>query len=107
MDRTYLNTRSKLSFMVKWDNQLFRDVVITNDLGLHARSAAQIAQCAQKSQSKVWIIKDGNKADAASTLDVLTLVCEKGSTITILIDDPSDLGILDDLVKLVESGFRE
>ena len=93
--------------MAKSDSQLFRDVVLTNELGLHARTAAKIAHCAQTSQSKVWIIKDGDKADAASTLDVLTLACEKGSTITIKIDDPSDQDILDDLVKLVESGFRE
>ena len=89
------------------DHELARDVVIVNELGLHARSAAKIARLAQGGQSKIWIVKDGNKADAASIIDVLTLVCEPGSTITIKIDDQADLAILHDLVKLVESGFGE
>jgi phosphotransferase system HPr-like phosphotransfer protein len=55
----------------------------------------------------VWIIKDGKKADASSIIDILTLVCPKGSIITLKIDDQSDLGILKDLVQLIESGFGE
>lgn len=88
-------------------NELKRHVTITNELGLHARSAAKIAKLVQNVKSKVWIIKDGKKADASSIIDILTLVCPKGSTITLKIDDQSDLGILDDLVQLIESGFGE
>ena len=84
-----------------------KNVVIINTLGLHARSAAKIAKCVQNRKSNVWIIKDGVKADASSIMDVLTLVCEKGAQITIQIDDRSDLGILHQLIKLVESGFEE
>jgi phosphocarrier protein len=47
------------------------------------------------------------KADASSVIDLLTLACEKGSKITLKIDDPSDLEILNELVRLVESGFGE
>ena len=93
--------------MDKADHELARDVVIVNELGLHARSAAKIAKYAQAGESKIWIIKDGNTADAASIIDVLTLACGQGSTITIKIDDPEDLDILHDLVKLIEGGFGE
>jgi len=93
--------------MDKADHELARDVVIVNELGLHARSAAKIAKHAQAGESKIWIIKDGNTADAASIIDVLTLACGQGSTITIKIDDPEDLDILHDLVKLIEGGFGE
>ena len=93
--------------MAKSVNRLSRDVVITNELGLHARSAARIAKLAQNGESKIWIIKDGAKADATSIIDILTLCCEKGSKITIKIDDQSDHAILDDLVQLVENGFGE
>jgi phosphocarrier protein HPr len=88
-------------------NEFSRRVTITNDLGLHARSAAKIAKLVQNVKSNVWIIKDGKKADASSIIDVLTLVCPKGSIITLTIDDQSDLGILNDLVQLIESGFGE
>ena len=93
--------------MAKSVNRLSRDVVITNELGLHARSAARIAKLAQNGESKIWIIKDGAKADATSIIDILTLCCEKGSKITIKIDDQSDHAILNDLVQLVENGFGE
>jgi phosphocarrier protein HPr len=88
-------------------NGLSRDVIIINELGLHARSAAKISKLAQKGQSAIWIIKDNAEADASSIIDVLTLACEKGSKITLKIDDPTDLDILNDLVKLVENGFEE
>jgi phosphocarrier protein len=87
--------------------ELSKHVTITNHLGLHARSAAKIAKLAQNGKSNVWIIKDGKKADASSIIDILTLVCPKGSIITLKIDDRSDLGILNDLVQLIENGFGE
>lgn len=88
-------------------NRLLRHVTITNDFGLHARSAAKIAKLVQYVKSKVWIIKDGEKADASSIIDILTLACEKGSKITVKIDDPSNIEILNHIVELIESGFGE
>jgi phosphocarrier protein HPr len=88
-------------------NRLLRHVIITNDLGLHARSAAKIAKLVKNVKSKVWIIRDGEKADASSIIDILTLACEKGSKITVKIDDPSDIEILNHIVELIESGFGE
>jgi phosphocarrier protein HPr len=93
--------------MNKSENELSRCVTITNDLGLHARSAAKIAKLVQNVTSNIWIIKDGRKVDASSIIDILTLVCPKGSIITIEIDNQSDTGILNDLVQLIESGFGE
>ena len=93
--------------MNKSDTKLLKRVIITNDLGLHARSAAQIAKLARNVKSKMWIIKDGEKVDAASIIDILTLACPKGSKITLKIDDPSDLDILNDIAKLIERGFGE
>lgn len=88
-------------------NGLSMDVTITNAFGLHARAAAKIAKLVQNVKSKVWIIKEGEKADASSIIDILTLACEKGSKITLKIDDQSDLEILNKLADLVESGFGE
>ena len=70
-------------------------------------SPKKIAKLVQNVKSNVWIIKDGKKVDASSIIDILTLVCPKGSMITLKIDDQSDLGILNDLVQLIESGFGE
>lgn len=88
-------------------NQFSKDVIINNPLGLHARAAAKIATLVKNVKSNIWIIKDAEKADASSVIEILTLACAQGSKITITIDDQSDLNILNDLVQLVESGFGE
>jgi phosphotransferase system HPr (HPr) family protein len=87
--------------------ELSREVVIVNELGLHARSAAKIAELAQNSKAAVWVKKDAEKADASSIVDILTLACEKGSKITLIIEDKADRPILEDIVNLIETGFGE
>jgi len=87
--------------------ELSRDVIVINELGLHARSAAKIAEIAKKANYNVWIIKDKKKVDASSILDILALECVKGSKITLKIDDQSDLDILNDIVGQFEIGFGE
>jgi phosphocarrier protein HPr len=87
--------------------ELSRDVIVVNELGLHARSAARIAEIARKANYNVWIIKDKKMVDASSILDILTLECTKGSKVTLKIDNQSDLDILNDTVKQFETGFGE
>ncbi len=87
--------------------KLTRQVIVNNELGLHARSAAKIAKLAGRSKSAVWIQKGSAKADASSILDILTLECEKGSQITIGIENKADSDILESIVELVEKGFGE
>lgn len=88
-------------------DDLAKDVIIINELGLHARAAARIAKLAEGAKSKVWIIKSGEKVDAVSIIEILTLNCPKGSKITVKIDEQKDIEILNAIVKLVESGFGE
>ena len=93
--------------MVTKRQKKYKVVTIINELGLHARSAAQIAKIVGNSTANVWLKKDDNIADAASIIDILTLACEKGTRITILIEDWADIDILKDIADLVESGFGE
>jgi len=86
---------------------LSRDVVIINELGLHARSAAGIAKLAQNANSKVWLIRGKERVDASSIIDILSLACSKGSKITLEIDKESDINILNEIIELVKKGFGE
>lgn len=95
-------------YSMNWfDKSISQDVMIINELGVHARSAVKIIQIAQNAKSDVWIIRDEEKVNAKNILDILTLACQKGVTITIKIEDHEDKDILKNLVKLVESGFGE
>jgi phosphocarrier protein len=87
--------------------QLVKNVTITNELGLHARPAAMIAELASQAESNVWLIKDDQHVDASSIIDILSLACLQGSTITLQVEDPADAEILDRLHELFKSGFGE
>jgi phosphotransferase system HPr (HPr) family protein len=93
--------------MVTKGQELSRTTTIKNELGLHARSAARIAEIAANGAAKIWLMKGDHKADASSIVDILTLACEKGTKIRIVIEDPADTDILNALVDLVDSGFGE
>jgi len=89
------------------DKELSREVIIVNELGLHARSAAKIAKLAQNAKSTIWLIKNNEKVDASSIIDILTLACAKGSKIMLTVDSKSDIHILNDISALAERGFEE
>ena len=93
--------------MVGKDKKVSRVATIRNKLGLHARSAAQIAEIARNSKANIWIRKGSQKADASSIMDILTLECAQGTKITIAIEDDADTGILETIFHLVDSGFGE
>jgi len=88
-------------------DELFREIEIVNELGLHARAAAKLADIAQRASAKVWIIRGDERADASSVIDILTLACPQGSIITVKIEKKSDLKVLEDIARLAEKGFNE
>ena len=88
-------------------DELTRQVVIVNDLGLHARAAAKIAKLAQDAHSNVWISRGDTPADASSVIDILSLGCPMGTTVLISVEDPSDLDILEAIERLIREGFEE
>jgi len=87
--------------------KLNRRVIISNELGLHARAAAMIAKLAEGAHSEVYIVKDGQEVDATSIVDVIALYCPYGAEVTVKITDPGDVKILNGIAKLIETGFGE
>ncbi len=89
------------------DKRLTRNAIVINELGLHARPAAMIAERALKAKSNIWLINDDQRVDASSIIDILSTACLKGTQVTLQIDDPADMDILDDIIDLFERGFGE
>jgi phosphocarrier protein HPr len=48
-----------------------REVRIVNELGLHARPAAQFVRNANAFRSEIWLVKEGRRFTARSLIDVL------------------------------------
>lgn len=58
-------------------------VVIRDELGLHARPAARLAQAAQGFESEILLYGGQGVADAKSILDILSLAAGFGSRLTL------------------------
>jgi phosphocarrier protein len=86
---------------------LFQDLVIVNELGLHARSAAKLAKLAQQAHGGVWLEKDDERVDAKQVIDILTLAAAKGDQVRITIDHSRDRETLDLITLLIKDGFGE
>ena len=84
-----------------------RDVVIHNQVGLHARPATFFIQKANEYKSSIWVEKDERKVNAKSLLGVLSLGIVGGTTIRIIADGIDAEEAVNGLVELVESGFAE
>lgn len=84
-----------------------KDVVINNQVGLHARPATFFIQKANEFKSTVWVEKEDRRVNAKSLLGVLSLGIVGGTTIRIIVDGPDEETALDALVSLVESQFAE
>lgn len=84
-----------------------RDVVIHNQVGLHARPATFFIQKANEYKSSIWVEKDERKVNAKSLLGVLSLGIVGGTSIRIIADGIDAEQAVSGLVELVESGFAE
>ena len=83
------------------------EVMVQNQVGLHARPATFFIQKANEFRSTIWVEKDERRVNAKSLLGVLSLGIVGGTNIRIIADGPDENLAVDGLVKLVESGFSE
>lgn len=82
-------------------------LTLVNPSGLHARPAAQLAAAVGQLDAEVVVSVDGRSADAASSLEVLTLGAGRGAEITVSATGPDARQALDTVSTLVHDGFGE
>ena len=87
--------------MASSPQEVVKEFEILNELGLHARAAAQFVKVAAQYQSEIIVEKDDREVNGKSIMGVLTLAAAKGSTIKIKAtgDDATDaIAGLEDLI---------
>ena len=84
-----------------------KDVMVQNQVGLHARPATFFIQKANEFKSSIWVEKEERRVNAKSLLGVLSLGIVGGTTIRIIADGTDEETAVESLVKLVQSGFGE
>ena len=84
-----------------------KDVVVQNQVGLHARPATFFIQKANEFKSSIWVEKEERRVNAKSLLGVLSLGIVGNTAIRIIADGADEEKAVNALVELVESGFAE
>jgi phosphocarrier protein HPr len=84
-----------------------RDVEIVNKLGLHLRAAAAFVQLAESFPCRIWVTKDGRRANGKSILSVLALGTPRGETIRLEAEGDRADEALDALAKFIGDRFGE
>ena len=86
---------------------VYKDIVVQNQVGLHARPATFFIQKANEYRSSIWVEKEERRVNAKSLLGVLSLGIIGGVEIKIIADGVDEQAAVDGLVALVESGFTD
>ncbi len=84
-----------------------KEVVLQNQVGLHARPATFFIQKANEFKSSIWVEKDERKVNAKSLLGILSLGIARGNNINIIADGVDEKQAVDALVDLIDSNFSE
>ena len=82
-------------------------VTIVNKLGLHARAASKLVNCASQFESEVFITRKGNRVDAKSIMGVMMLAASKGAELALEVEGSDEQACRDALIELIGDRFGE
>ncbi len=71
--------------------------------GLHARPAAQFVKTAKRFSSEIVVVKGERRANAKSSLKIMTLGAREGDTLTIRAEGDDAQEAVDALVELISA----
>jgi phosphocarrier protein HPr len=80
-------------------------LLIRNQLGLHARACALFVKAASKFQSDVFVSRDDLEVNGKSIMGVMMLAAEEGSTITVRANGADEREAIEALRELVDGKF--
>ncbi len=78
-----------------------REIIIINELGIHARPAGMIANTSSRFAADIKLVKDGVEVNAKSIMGIMTLAAGKDSVILVVASGRDEA----DAVKAIEDLF--
>lgn len=84
-----------------------RQLTIINKLGLHARAASKLVNCASAFASEVWLRRGDREINGKSIMGVLTLAAGQGAELEVRTQGPDEQAAMEALEQLVENRFGE
>lgn len=83
------------------------EVTIRNKLGLHARAASRLVNCASGFAADIEIVRGTRSVNAKSIMGVLTLAAATGTELTIETHGDDEQLALAALIQLINDRFGE
>jgi phosphocarrier protein len=80
-------------------------LVIRNQLGLHARACALFVKAASRYKAEILVVRDDLEVNGKSIMGVMMLAAEEGATITVRADGPDASAALEAIRELVDGKF--
>lgn len=84
-----------------------KEIIVQNQVGLHARPATFFIQKANEYKSTIWISREERKVNAKSLLGVLSLGITKNTAVTIAAEGVDEEEAVNSLLDLITSNFVE
>ena len=81
------------------------ELVILNQLGLHARACALFVKTAARFQAHILVSRDDLEVNGKSIMGVMMLAAEEGATIKVRADGPDEREALAAIQDLVDGRF--
>ncbi|MEY4069712.1 MAG: hypothetical protein RL721_326 [Candidatus Eisenbacteria bacterium] len=80
-------------------------LLIRNQLGLHARACALFVKTSSRFKSEVFVSRDDLEVNGKSIMGVMMLAAEEGSTITVRATGDDEAAAIEALRDLVDGKF--
>jgi phosphocarrier protein HPr len=87
--------------------QVTREMLITNQRGLHARASAKFVKCAEAFDANVTVSKDGQTVPGTSIMGLMMLAASIGTSIMVEAAGPQAAAAMMALEDLVTRKFDE
>jgi len=84
-----------------------REVVVNNRQGFHARPANLFVQTAMRFQAQVFVVKEKERINGKSILDLLTLGAQHGTRLRLEAEGDDAAEAVVALEQLILNGFGE
>ena len=83
------------------------NITIINKLGLHARAASKLVNCASQFESEVFLVRKDNRVNAKSIMGVMMPAASRGVELGLEIEGGDEQSCRDALVELINGRFGE
>src|SRR5262245_46705575 len=97
-----VNRREKID-----ESSVVKDLVIQNELGLHARPAAMLVKIANQFNADIFLEKDGEKVNGKSIMGVMMLAASKGAKVRVIAKGQDAHSAVNALEELFGNKFGE